>query len=102
SGWQDRAAAGSGVRAGVRSGLFEEGGKYKTVVDACPERSATLQGFCGHVGVHAVKCGVVCALLGGEAERFYSLDQDFFCFGLRLEEMHDFGDEVVERHGARV
>ena len=49
-----------------------------------------------------LKCGVVRFVFGGEAEALYAFDQDFLCFGLGLEELHDFGDEVGQRHGSRV
>jgi hypothetical protein len=39
---------------------------------------------------------------GGKAEWVNALDADFSDVRLGLQDLHDFGDEFVERHGLRV
>src|SRR3954447_6059030 len=56
----------------------------------------------GHIGVQSFKNDVVLTVLLGEAERLYVLHEDLFRSGLRLEDIHYFGDVGVKRHGARV
>ena len=59
-------------------------------------------GIAGAGGVQPIEDGVEFAAFLGEAEAFDVLDANLRRGGLGFEDLHDFGKEGVERHGAGI